>query len=47
MGAVVGERNAFWFVLDDPAVDTFVVAQIQWPQCRAELHDGDVGALGR
>lgn len=45
-GAVVGERDAFWFVLDDPAVDAFVVVQMQRPERLAELHDGDVGCPG-
>ena len=32
--------------LDDPAVDVFVVAQVQRPERGAELHDRDGGCFG-
>jgi hypothetical protein len=43
--ARVGERDAFWFVVDDPAVDAFVVVQVLRPECRVEPYDGDVGGF--
>ena len=44
-GTDVGERDALRFVLDDAPVDVFLVAQVQRPERRAELHDGDIGRV--